>query len=198
MIAYNIVKIRNLNKHSNNFLYILITVNMFYSFIFVKYHILNSINNQTIFTLSSFFILAWAYVHNLYDYIERKKYNNINKLEKYKYYSNLNENMREEYNKLASIVNKDHRSFFSEKTLSILFYSIKLIIYYLILIFFSNIGKKMDNSITTSWVRLFIPSYILALPIIVFGLIHCYANINKSLFINIVTTFCSIGIILLI
>ena len=151
-------------------------------------------SNENAFTLSSFLVLSWAYFNNLFKYIKSKYKNNIKKIDFYKTIS-LKSNPFKDYEYLAKSINTN-KSFLSENNLNIIFYTIKLCIYVLIVLFFNNFGGKLDNPSELDWIFLFIPIYIISIPLILFAILHSYSNFKKSFYVNIITTVFTIGIII--
>lgn len=68
---------------------------------------------------------------------------------------------------------KKHGSFFSEKALNLFYFLSKLAFGFLFVIYFTQIGCKIDESDdSASWVTLFIPVYLLYVPMIGFSILH--------------------------
>jgi hypothetical protein len=150
-------------------------------------------SNENAFTLSSLLVLSWAYFNNLFEYIKNKTKSVNKKIDFYKSIS-IKSNLYNDYEKLSKSI-KDKKSFLTDSNLNIIFYIIKLFIYTLIVLFFNNFGGKLDNSSELDWVLLFIPVYMISIPLIIFAILHSYTNIKKSYYVNIITTIFSIGIV---
>jgi hypothetical protein len=68
----------------------------------------------------------------------------------------------------------NYSSYYSENIMNITFLFTKLFIGILFVVYFTQIGEKLDDSIKgCSWIILFIPIYILFAPILAFIIIHC-------------------------
>ena len=69
---------------------------------------------------------------------------------------------------------RQNKSFISEIFMIITSFLIKGFLYILCILYFSQIGDKLDDPINgCSWVILFIPIFILFVPIIVYSILHC-------------------------
>lgn len=105
--------------------------------------------------LVKFIKIKWKSKHN------RLKYYKIN----YSSHSKLNE--------IEAVIEKT-KTYLSEVVLDVLFFLGKLIIGFLFIVYFSQIGSKIDDKANgTSWIILFIPFYILYLPVICYVILHC-------------------------
>ena len=99
---------------------------------------------------------------------------------------NVNDNAIYERNsKMTSIIGENY--------LNISFLVVKSFMGILFIIYFTRIGEKLDDKTSsTTWVILFIPCYILFLPVILFCIFHClslYSNFKNKIWIPIITIF---------
>ena len=60
--------------------------------------------------------------------------------------------------------------------LNILFFLSTAGLYFLFVWYFKTLGSKIDSNNTISWVNLFIPVYIIELPVLIFCVVHGLAQ----------------------
>lgn len=78
--------------------------------------------------------------------------------------------------KLNDIVKtlENNKTILSEPVLNFFFFLGKMIVGFLFIVYFSQIGAKLNNNANgSSWVVLFIPFYILYIPLIGYTFLHC-------------------------
>ena len=89
--------------------------------------------------------------------------------------------------------NNESRSHFSETFLNITFFLGKVLVGVLFIVYFLNIGLKLDNETNScSWIVLFIPCYICILPIFLYYILHIlslYSVFRSYIFVPVLTLF---------
>lgn len=140
--------------------------------IFLKITIFHESNYYTIFLISSGLFYGSLFITNMVKCIKRKckkskeyECNNIQYYKKkYPYHPKVIE---------ISNTMKKYSSVLGENALNILFFVGKLIIGFLFIVYFSEIGGKIDDPPNgNSWITLFIPFYIMFIPIIGYTILH--------------------------
>jgi hypothetical protein len=98
-------------------------------------------------------------------------------------------------NKLKEIKKRSekYRSFYSSNCMNVTYIINKIFFGFLFIIFFKQIGEKLDDSKNgSSWLILFIPCYILFIPIICFAILHTislYPIFKRKICLIILTIF---------
>ena len=130
-----------------------------------KYKKFFSICSLIIFGIMFLSSLIELIIVKLKSYFQMKK-NNL------KYFSEkypLNEKIIEIQN-----YSKNNKTYISEIFMNIAFFIVKGFLFFLFIIYFSQIGDKLDDPIKgSSWIYLFIPMFICFIPLIVYSIIHC-------------------------
>ena len=148
----------------------------------LKATLLKSIGFKGTFTLSAsffyFYILMTSIIEFVIKYYKRfhlkKILNSIPPIENNKNKPS-NEILKNNEIELCE-KNDESRSRISETFLNITFILGKLLIGALFVIYFFNIGEKLDNKVNScSWIILFIPCYICILPIFLYYILHIFS-----------------------
>ena len=163
---------RNQHFDSSNFERILRFIILFYLPIFIKYHFLTQFTNQTTFTFSGIFVLAFSYLWFLYDFAKEKCDQMNNKIKSYDTLSKSNEKFRQIYENLKT---EDSKLYcFNEKMMTMLFFLSTAVVYVLWLYYFIALGAKLDYSISiiNDWSVLFIPVYMGLVPLFIFCVMY--------------------------
>ena len=164
---------------------------VFLSPIFIKTIIFQNTTFETIFAISSTLFYGLNFFNDLYIFIKlkighckRKKKPISYYLEKYPLIEKITE---------IKEINKKYRSTCSENCLSIAFFIGKLFFGLLFVVYFSQIGEKLDNPKNgDSWFLLFIPFYIFFIPLIGYSILHTislYPIFKKQIWLIIITIF---------
>lgn len=139
----------------------------------LKIFIFKNSKYKVILCISSILLIGIMFITSLIKLILIKiknhyqgKRNNINYYEE-KYPNNENLGL------IKKNIN-NYRSYYSENIMNFSFFFTKLFIGILFVLYFTQIGDKLDNPIKgCSWLILFIPIYILFAPLLAFVIIHC-------------------------
>ena len=168
----------------------LILIIIFFIPIFLKVILFKKYKYKNIFSIFSIIIFVIKFLKDLIQLI-------IIKYKSYKQMKNNNliyyENKYSVNNKIKEISNtiKKNSSIISEIFMNISSFIIKIFIELLCLIYVSQIGDKLDDPIKgTSWLYLFIPIFILFIPILVCLILHCislYTILKSKIWIGIIT-----------
>ena len=98
----------------------------------------------------------------------------------------LNENIIEIQN-----YSKNNKTYISEIFMNITFFIVKGFLLFLFIIYFSQIGEKLDDPIKgCSWIYLFIPMFICFIPLLLYSILHCislYKIFKGKIWIIIIT-----------
>ena len=130
-----------------------------------KYKKFFIICSSIIFGIIFFSSLIKLIIIKLKSYFQMKKNNIKYFLKKYP----LNENIIEIQN-----YSKNNKTCVSEIFMNVAFFIVKGFLLFLFIIYFSQIGEKLDDPIKgCSWIYLFIPMFICFIPLIVYSIIHC-------------------------
>ena len=147
-----------------------------------KYKKFFSICSLIIFGIIFFSSLIQLIIIKLKSYCQMKKNNLKYFLEKYP--------LKE---KIIGIKNytKKNKTCISEIFMNITFFIVKGFLFFLFIIYFSQIGDKLDDPINgSSWIYLFIPMYICFIPLLLYSILHCislYKIFKGKIWIIIIT-----------
>ena len=213
-----ILKLQGRQFKNSYFENLLITILLFLLPIIIKNYIFIKINFKTIFSVSASLFYGYDIIFVLINIIiktrKRRLYNQklMSNDIKNPYNSicigdlNSNQDNNEQDNNVSledidinvndSAIyerNRKMTSIIGEKYLNISFLVLKSFMGILFIIYFTRIGEKLDDKTSsTTWVILFIPCYILFLPVILFCIFHClslYSNFKNKIWIPIITIF---------
>ena len=217
-----ILKLQGKHFKNTYFENLLITILLVFLPIIIKNYIFTKINYKTIFSVSASLFYGYDCIFLLINIIiktrKRRIYNrdlikkNINN--SYNSISNADNNNnnqeKQENNEQDNNVsledidinvndnviyerNRKMTTIIGEFYLNIAFLILKTFLGILFIIYFTKVGEKLDDKTSaTSWVILFIPCYILFLPVLLFCIFHClalYSQFKKKIWIPIVTIF---------
>ena len=213
-----ILKLQGRQFKNSYFENLLITILLFLLPIIIKNYIFRKINFKTIFSVSASLFYGYDIIFVIINIIiktrKRRLYNHelMSNNIKNSYNSicigdlNSNQENNEQDNNVSledidinvndnAIYERNSKmtSIIGENYLNISFLVVKSFMGILFIIYFTRIGEKLDDKTSsTTWVILFIPCYILFLPVILFCIFHClslYSNFKNKIWIPIITIF---------
>ena len=160
--------------------------------IFLKIIVFQKTKFEIMFSISSSLFYGVTICHSIYILIKTKiKKRCKRKTKKLNYYIQKYPS----FDKLKEIKIKSekNRSLYSNLCMTITFFMNKLFFGFLFIIFFKQIGEKLDDPKNgSSWLILFIPCYILFIPVICFAILHTislYPIFKAKIWLIILTIF---------
>lgn len=195
------LKYRINNQQPIAFKLISISYILFYIPIIIKFGIKNfkkwSYQYAFSFVMSIIFIIY--FFKQFYFFIQEKYNNRITKNFLYKKIYNNGDSLYYQ-NKIKNYISKSKKSYCGEITMTISLYTTKIIIFLIISLYFSALGKKLDDlKSKTPYRFIFIPFYLTTIIIIIWGILYIYSikkfelKYKPILYINIcILVLCSI------
>jgi hypothetical protein len=217
-----ILKLQGRHFKNTYFENLLITILLFFLPIIIKNYIFRKINFKTIFSVSASLFYGYDFIFLLINIIVKTRKQRIYNQELMKKtikntYNSIsvvdnnnnnqdNQDNNEQDNNVSledidvnvndSVIyerNKKMTSLIGEHYLNIAFLIMKSFMGILFILYFTRIGEKLDDKTSsTTWVTLFIPCYILFLPVLLFCFFHClalYSIFKNKIWIPIITIF---------
>lgn len=159
---------------------------------FIKIIVFQNTKFVVIFSISSSLFYGVTICHSIYVLIKKKIKKKCKKnKKKLNYYIKkypLNDKLSE-----IKIKSEKYRSLYSNTCMNITFIINKFFFGFLFIIFFKQIGEKLDDPKNgSSWLILFIPCYILFIPVICFAILHTislYPIFKAKIWLIILTIF---------
>ena len=195
------LKYRINNQQPIAFKLISISYILFYIPIIIKFLIKNfkkwSYQYAFSFVMSIIFIIY--FFKQFYFFIKEKYNNRITKNFLYQKIYNNGDSLYYQ-NKIKNYISKSKKSYCGEIVMTISLYTTKIIIFLIFSLYFSALGKKLDDLESKTPYRLiFIPFYIITIIIIIWGILYIYSikkfelKYKPILYINIcILVLCSI------
>ena len=195
------LKYRINNQQPIAFKLISISYILFYIPIIIKFLIKNfkkwSYQYAFSFVMSIIFIIY--FFKQFYFFIQEKYNNRITKNFLYEKIYNNGDSLYYQ-NKIKNYISKSKKSYCGEITMTISLYTTKIIIFLIISLYFSALGKKLDDlESKTPYRFIFIPFYLTTIIIIIWGILYIYSikkfelKYKPILYINIcILVLCSI------
>ena len=145
---------------------------IFFVPVFLKITVFKDSTYHTIFLTASSLFYGSLFVTNMIKILRKKckksKQYECNNIDYFKKKYPLNPKVIE----IAKTIEK-YKSTLSETALNFLFFIGKLLIGFLFIVYFSEIGGKIDDPVNgNSWITLFIPFYIMFVPLIGYTILH--------------------------
>ena len=171
------LKYRINNQQPIAFKLISISYILFYIPIIIKFLIKNfkkwSYQYAFSFVMSIIFIIY--FFKQFYFFIKEKYNNRITKNFLYQKIYNNGDSLYYQ-NKIKNYISKSKKSYCGEIVMTISLYTTKIIIFLIFSLYFSALGKKLDDLESKTPYRLiFIPFYIITIIIIIWGILYIYS-----------------------
>lgn len=195
------LKYRINNQQPIAFKLIAISYILFYIPIIIKFLIKNfkKWSYQYAFTFVMSIIFIIYFFKQFYFFIQEKYNNRITKNFLYEKIYNNGDSLYYQ-NKIKNYISKSKKSYCGEIVMTISLYTTKIIIFLIFSLYFSALGKKLDDlESKTPYRFIFIPFYITTIIIIIWGILYIYSikkfelKYKPILYINIcILVLCSI------
>ena len=171
------LKYRINNQQPIAFKLISISYILFYIPIIIKFLIKNfkkwSYQYAFSFVMSIIFIIY--FFKQFYFFIQEKYNNRITKNFLYEKIYNNGDSLYYQ-NKIKNYISKSKKSYCGEIVMTISLYTTKIIIFIIVSLYFSALGKKLDDlESKTPYRFIFIPFYFITLIIIIWGILYIYS-----------------------
>lgn len=171
------LKYRINNQQPIAFKLISISYILFYIPIIIKFLIKNfkkwSYQYAFSFVMSIIFIIY--FFKQFYFFIQEKYNNRITKNLLYQKIYNNGDSLYYQ-NKIKNYISKSKKSYCGEIVMTISLYTTKIIIFIIVSLYFSALGKKLDDlESKTPYRFIFIPFYFITLIIIIWGILYIYS-----------------------
>ncbi len=171
------LKYRINNQQPIAFKLIAISYILFYIPIIIKFLIKNfkKWSYQYAFTFVMSIIFIIYFFKQFYFFIQEKYNNRITKNILYQKIYNNGDSLYYQ-NKIKNYISKSKKSYCGEIVMTISLYTTKIIIFIIFSLYFSALGKKLDDlESKTPYRFIFIPFYITTIIIIIWGILYIYS-----------------------
>jgi len=130
---------------------------------------------------SSLFVFLYEYIYSFVFFLKLKITNKVNSLENYRL---IVKKIPEFSKKLMEISKYIYHNRFEFNTgeycLNFIYFIIKFLFYFFWVYYSKLIGAKLDKTVEVTWGILFIPIYIISIPILIYLILYYLSNRNKN------------------
>jgi hypothetical protein len=175
------LKLRNINHHNKIFQRVIISLILFYIPIIFKIFLHQNFKNEFVLMCSSLFVFLYEYIYSFFFFLKLKITKNQNHLKNYKFIVDKNPEFSEKFKEIS--IYASHKKFefkTGEYCLNFIYFLLKFFFYFFWVYYFKIIGAKLDRSVEVTWGILFIPMYIISIPIMIYLILYYLSNRNKN------------------